>query len=161
MTWLAYGDQTANAFRLRLSADRRRLRLFPQCITTTSLPAGATTSSLIFNGDGVLEGHPRMTIGSVFRHLSSNDHSAFPPIPCAYRRCTATSTFHERPQDWHSFASSLHNFRAYFRHRHLSPVLPSPFSVNFSTRIVQNSTSARARFCRVPRRLGDLLPPHC
>jgi hypothetical protein len=45
------------------------------------LPAGATTSSLIFNGDGVLEGHPRMTIGSVFRHLSSNDHSAFPSIP--------------------------------------------------------------------------------
>jgi hypothetical protein len=38
---------------------------FSQCITTTSLPAGATTSCLIFNGDGVLEGHPRLTIGSV------------------------------------------------------------------------------------------------
>ena len=87
----------------------------PKCITTTFLPAGATTSCLIFDGDGVLEGHPRMTIGSVFRHLSSNDHSAFPSISRTHRQCSAVlQPPMIDPQDWHACASSLDNLRAHF-----------------------------------------------
>jgi hypothetical protein len=123
---------------------------FPQCITTTSLPAGATTSCLIFDGDGVLEGHPRLTIGSVFRHLSSNDHSAFPSIPCAHRQCTATSPcsavlqpFHERPARPSSIFSAPPSFTC------------PTFAISSELQLAHRTTSHRAAFYRVPPRSGD------
>lgn len=103
---------------------------------------------------------PRMTIGSVFaaaafRHLSRNDHSAFPTIPSRafpavlnyFTMLSHPSTRHERLQDLvnelqdSQLASIalLHHFQVHPKGHHLPSVLHSPSPVNINLRALGSS----------------------
>lgn len=152
MTWLAYGNQTADAFRLRLLRQDDGSDLFPQCNTTASLIPGATTSCFMATETAYSKGtqidyrfgfcscgfsaSPVETITQPFLPYYRAPHNHFTML-------SHTSTFHDRPKtaDWH-FRFAFHHYRATSQQHYRSSILYSRFPVLNGTHVLWNSTTS-------------------